>query len=245
VSAWDTSAASYDRQWTHAPAGQFQRQAVWNVLETLVRPGDAVLDLGCGTGEDALYLNRRGARVTGIDASPEMVRIARTKGVDAHVMRIEEMAGLDCAFDVVLSNFGALNCIKDLRSLRDPLARVVRPRGMIAFCLLGRFCLWETIYFTMHGQFQKAARRWRGRAQAAIGIPVFYPSRGRLYEALSPDFQVGNEVGIGITVPPSCVRTWPAAVRGKCAEVDHWLGSSWIGAAIGDHRLTVFTRMQS
>ncbi len=41
--------------------------------------GNAVLDLGCGTGQHALRLARRGYEVTGVDRSPEMLRIARVK----------------------------------------------------------------------------------------------------------------------------------------------------------------------
>ena len=80
-------------------------------------PETSVLDLGCGTGEDAQQLGRAGVRVRAIDASPEMVRIARHRGVDAEVGNIEELEHLDGTFDGVISDFGALNCVEDLAAV--------------------------------------------------------------------------------------------------------------------------------
>ena len=57
--------------------GLLFRHVVQARLEALFGRGDRVLDLGCGTGEDALTLAARGVRVVGIDPSPE--RIARAR----------------------------------------------------------------------------------------------------------------------------------------------------------------------
>ena len=83
--AFDQIAASYDETWTCAPAGRMQRDALWRNLAEYFHPGDYILDLGCGTGEDAVWLSQKGARVTAIDASPEMVSIARRRGIAAQV----------------------------------------------------------------------------------------------------------------------------------------------------------------
>jgi SAM-dependent methyltransferase len=116
AAAFDRMAAQYDRVWTHSSIGQLQREAVWRSIGPLFMPGLAALDLGCGTGEDGLAMMRAGLQVRGIDASPEMVRIARERGVDAEVLAIENCGRLDGSYDVVLSNFGALNCVKDLEN---------------------------------------------------------------------------------------------------------------------------------
>jgi len=73
---FDLLAADYDRTWTNSGAGRLQRDAVWRQIVRLFRAGDHVLDLGCGTGEDAAHLMRHGVRVRAMDASPEMVRLA-------------------------------------------------------------------------------------------------------------------------------------------------------------------------
>jgi ubiquinone/menaquinone biosynthesis C-methylase UbiE len=68
----------------------------WRELfEVLVREGDLagrrVLDVGCGTGRLAAALQERGSRVWGVDASPEMVAQARSRGVNAKVARAEQL----------------------------------------------------------------------------------------------------------------------------------------------------------
>jgi ubiquinone/menaquinone biosynthesis C-methylase UbiE len=59
----------------------------------LFRPGETVLDLGCGTGEDAECLDLFGVSVRDLDASPEMVRIARDRSVNAEVLILATLAG--------------------------------------------------------------------------------------------------------------------------------------------------------
>src|SRR5258708_3857802 len=98
--AFDRLARGYDRQWSQTPAGRAQRKGVWRELEKLFHAGDRVIDLGCGTGEDSVWLARRGVEVTAIDPSPEMVRQAQAKGVDASVGDLKSLTG---TFDGLLS----------------------------------------------------------------------------------------------------------------------------------------------
>jgi 2-polyprenyl-3-methyl-5-hydroxy-6-metoxy-1,4-benzoquinol methylase len=137
----------YDELWTHSPVGRLERDEVWRCMNRLFRPGDRLLDLGCGTGEDAVYLERLGVKVLGIDASPAMVRVACARGIKATVLGIEELASIQGHFDGAISNFGALNCVADLNAVRVALARLILPGGYFAVCLLGRFCLWKTLVF--------------------------------------------------------------------------------------------------
>ena len=72
--------------------------------------------------------------MTAIDISPQMVAMARKRAVDARVLSIERLDVLNrsfenASFDVAISNFGALNCVERLESIREPLARLVAPGG--------------------------------------------------------------------------------------------------------------------
>ena len=58
--AFDTLAESYDTIFTSTIIGRSQRSVVWAKAAAVFRAGDRVLELNCGTGEDALFLARRG-----------------------------------------------------------------------------------------------------------------------------------------------------------------------------------------
>lgn len=214
TASFDAIAAQYDQLWTNTAAGRAQRDVVWRHIDPLFCKGDRILDLGCGTGEDALHLIRSGVEVSAFDVSPEMVRIARERGVDARVLAIEELQTVEGIWDGALSNFGALNCVRDICALRAPLARLIRPGGHAALCVMGRFCLDETLRFLGCGEFRKAVRRWSGESQSqSLGLRVFYPATRQIEHALDPDFTLVRKAGIGPGL-----------------------------AALADHRLLIFRR---
>jgi SAM-dependent methyltransferase len=219
-----------------------QREAVWQHIGAFFQPGQTALDLGCGTGEDALRLIEAGLLVRAIDASGEMVRIARDRGVDAEILPIENCGLLAGRFDAVLSNFGALNCVEDLESLRQPLARLVRPGGHMAICVIGRFCAWETAWALLRRQPAKAFRRWRKSAMSSLGIRVFYPSRKRLEAAFCPWFTLVSWCGIGLCAPPSYVNGLPDSVLQKLGAFDRRVAHWPVLRGLADHRLFVFVR---
>jgi SAM-dependent methyltransferase len=94
---FDAAAATYDADFSERRLGRWLRQAVQAHLGALFAPGDRVLELGCGTGEDALWLARRGVRVTATDASPAMLDITRGKVQAQSLQHLVETAQLDMA----------------------------------------------------------------------------------------------------------------------------------------------------
>ena len=76
---FDQMAKEYDEVFTRSMIGRTQRNAVWSVATEVFPRGSHVLELNCGTGEDALFLARNGVSVTACDASPEMVDVASSR----------------------------------------------------------------------------------------------------------------------------------------------------------------------
>ena len=85
ATVFDRIAADYDALWTTTPIGRAQRNLVWREMDALFHPGERILDIGCGTGEDAAHFAARGVQVYATDASPAMVQVARARGVTATV----------------------------------------------------------------------------------------------------------------------------------------------------------------
>lgn len=240
---FDIIAERYDALWTRSLIGRCQRAAVWNWIDPLVELGDDILDVGCGTGEDALHLQDLGARILAIDASAEMVRIARSRGVDARQLRIESLERLSGRFDGAISNFGVLNCVTNLRTVALSLARFVRSRGFLVLCLMGQSCAWEFAHFIRRGEIKTALRRWRrDGAHSSFGIDIHYPSVRTIVEAFRPAFRLVRWTGIGLCVPPSYVQGLSWKTVGGLASVDRRIAHWPLLRTLADHYLLLFKR---
>jgi demethylmenaquinone methyltransferase/2-methoxy-6-polyprenyl-1,4-benzoquinol methylase len=119
--------AGLDRRWRRITA------------EGVVRPGDAVLDACCGTGDLAIADARAGGRVTGLDFSERMLERARSKAPDLEWISGDVLALPfdDASFDAATVGFGVRN-VEDLeRALRE-LRRVLRDGGRLAILEITR-----------------------------------------------------------------------------------------------------------
>jgi len=103
-----------------------------------VQAGQAVLDVGCGTGVVAITAARAGAKVTGSDLTPELLEQARDNAQVAGVTvewreaDAEALPFGDRIFDVVLSQFGHMFAPRPDVAIAEML-RVLKPGGTIAF----------------------------------------------------------------------------------------------------------------
>jgi len=242
LAPFDRIAANYDATWTRSDVGRAQRDAVWEVVDRLFQPGDEILDVGCGTGEDAVHLGRRGVHVSGIDASGEMVKIACSRGVAATRLAVEDLERIHARCDGLLSDFGALNCTADLDGVARSFARLIRPRGYAVVCLLNRTCAWEMVWYALRLWPRTAFRRLsRGPVPTSLGLPVYYPSARRVRRVFGRCFELIYSRGVGVTVPPSFIRL-PQRLVGMAEAIDSYLGPLPVFRASGDHRLYVFQR---
>jgi len=91
------------------------------------RPGERVLDLGCGDGRLTLALQSAGCAVVGVDASASQVEAARRRGLDARVMDGQAL-DFDAKFDAVFSN-AALHWMKRPDRVLGGVFRALRPGG--------------------------------------------------------------------------------------------------------------------
>jgi demethylmenaquinone methyltransferase/2-methoxy-6-polyprenyl-1,4-benzoquinol methylase len=97
-----------------------------------VRPGERALDLACGTGDIALLMRARGAKVTGLDITSRMIELARQRADGAGVAWLTgDMLALPFAsgsFDIVTTGYGLRN-VPDLDRAMGEAARVLKSGG--------------------------------------------------------------------------------------------------------------------
>lgn len=246
-SPFDTMAADYDRQFTETLIGGAMRRAVWRRLDAAFAPGQCVLELNCGTGEDAVYLGRRGVRVLATDVSIEMLDITREKVARAGLVEIVQVEQLDLRklrnedrgpqprlpsilspqpsallFDGVVSNFGGLNCVADLAGVAAGLAQLVRPGGRALLCVMGPLAPWEWGWYLARGQPQKAFRRLRRGGTPWRGLTIRYPSIGALRCAFAPGWRLARVGAVGALLPPSYAEGLARRYPRLLAHLDRW-----------------------
>lgn len=94
------------------------------------KPGERILDVGCGDGALSLRIAERGADVVGIDNSPEMIAAAQDAGIDARLVAAADM-DFDRQFDAAFSN-AALHWMPDREAVAAAIFKAIRLGGRFA-----------------------------------------------------------------------------------------------------------------
>jgi trans-aconitate methyltransferase len=103
------------------------------------KPGERILDLGCGEGTLTETIRARGAQVVGVDSSDTQVKAARIRGLDVRVMDGEALA-FDREFDAVFSN-AALHWMRKPDEVIKGVSRALRPGGRFVAEMGGHGCV--------------------------------------------------------------------------------------------------------
>ena len=260
---FDALADRYDAEFTDRRLGRLLREPVRRRLAAAFAPGHHVLELGCGTGEDAVWLADRDVRVTAVDVSAAMLRVAQAKArrtgtADRITLQQTDLSSGELAsdgdrtpemFDGAFSNFGMLNCLPELHTIARAIASRVRAHGRLLVVVMGPVCPWEIVGYGVRGRFRDAFRRAGRPALVHLGdgagMPVWYHSARRVRQAVAPWFRHIETVGVGVLLPPTdfsgLVDRWPRVFR-AVAAADTYVAGTRGGAWLNDHHLTVFER---
>ncbi|HUA80085.1 MAG TPA: class I SAM-dependent methyltransferase [Dyella sp.] len=255
--AFDSVAADYDGPRGNNELIQRMRLAMWDTVRKEVPPGGSVLDLGCGTGIDAVEFARRGYRVVASDWSPQMVDRTRARAAAAHLehrvtsvhVGVHQLDRLDERFDGIYSNFGPLNCAPDLSRVAAECMRLLRPGGKLVFSVIGRLCPWELAHYGARGRFKRAGVRAR-RGATAVGmnrhtIWTYYYFPREFYRAFSDHFTLESYRALSLFVPPPYLVDYYRRHRAWCerlGRLDDRFGSLPFFRDMGDHFLMVMRR---
>ncbi|HEY9130288.1 MAG TPA: methyltransferase domain-containing protein [Dyella sp.] len=255
--AFDSVAADYDGPRGNNELIQRMRQTLWDTVHAELPVGSRLLDLGCGTGLDALEFVQRGYHVVATDWSPQMVERTRARaaaaGQEGHLVArhvgIQELDKLDGEFDGIYSNFGPLNCAPDLSKVAAECARLLRPGGSMVFSVIGRICPWEVGHYALRGRFRRAGIR-AARGATAVGmnrhtIWTYYYLPREFYRPFAEHFSLHNYRALSLFMPPPYLVDYYRRKREWCerlGRLDDRFGALPVLRDMGDHFLIVMHR---
>ncbi len=258
---FDEMAASYDSMFSLTRTGKEQRERVRHYLTSLVRPGMKILEINCGTGEDAFFLAGLGCDVTATDGSEEMIRQCLEKQSSVYpgskvlfkklefhdLMTFRETS----KFDMIFSNFSGLNCLGPggLSDLSRVLGSMLGPEGKFVVVMFGSKCAWEWIYMILKGKFREAGRRkrtgpvvfkYQGKEQ-----PVWYYSPGRLRKTIGDNFLIADLKPVGLFLPPTYLDNYfrtKNRVLSTLSKMERWVANSSVLSDWADHFFAEFRK---
>lgn len=240
-------AASYDGTFGQAPAGRLFRFRLAERMMSGIGPGSRVLDIGCGTGEDAWWLAGQGYSVVGIDESPRMVEAARAKSsrsgmdIEFQCRSLQVFASEGRKFDAVISNFGALNCVP-LMEWTEIVPRLLNPGGRGFVVLMGDRPLPERL---RTGWGTGPARAHESPvAVGGLPVTVHYESVPTIRAALERTARVDHIEAMGCLVPGPGFAAFPRRqplLTGLLAMGESVLRTAPWWRDAGDHTLFEFS----
>jgi SAM-dependent methyltransferase len=231
--AYDRFAGSYDTMVGMHPSAARAKAAALSRLARLVPAGSRLLDIGCGTGTEAVALARRGFSVVGIDSVERMVVLARGRAAAAELpeercrferVRASEIPAPDGAlggFGGAYSFYAVLNLEPEPREVARRVARLLPTGAPFIVGLLNPTVLFELSLYTLLLKlkgFRKAASRPVRLKIAAGGeqeVDCFLFTPRAFADLCSPWFRLRETAGIHFLLPPprEGLLRFPAMLR--------------------------------
>jgi ubiquinone/menaquinone biosynthesis C-methylase UbiE len=257
--AFDSVAADYDGPRGNNPLIQDMRLEMWRALDAVFPKSGRLIDLGCGTGLDAVRMAQLGHHVTATDWSASMVERTRERAaqqevpvaVEARAIGAHELHRLegDRKFDGAYSNLGALNCVPEMSVVARECARLLTPGGRLVFTVIGRICPWEIAYYLSQGRWARVKVRY-ARAVVPVGMnnhtiwTRYYQPR-EFYRAFREHFTLEHYRGLCVLAPPpylTWMRERHARVYDALRHIDRQVSGWPLLRAMGDHFLIVMKK---
>jgi len=267
VQAFDQLAPAYDHMYGpqyNAVMG-WMRQESLALLHSSFPPGSRLLEIGCGTGEEAVSLAQAGCRILATDVSPEMIALtqakARTAGfsdrVEARVCAAGKLDTLEFMgpFDGAYASFGSLNCEPDLERAAAALGALLKPDAAWVCSVMGRWPLFEILWFALHGQLRQATRRSR---RGWLDVPIAddgglstraavrYLSKQEIQTVFKTHFILERVYALPLLLPPPYLDGFYRRHRQVFDWLAPWerrLRTRWPFYHLGDHIVLVLRRL--
>jgi ubiquinone/menaquinone biosynthesis C-methylase UbiE len=258
--AYNRFAEHYDGLLSENRINRYMRQQVLRQHLDAFQTGERLLEIGCGTGDEALELASKGCEVVAIDPSQEMLKIAKEKAKrESFGHRVTFLQGYGRDIGRLLNGFGdasfhgayssfSLSYERELNLVRDSLARLLRPGGWLMMALMNRLCATELVIATVALHPSLAGRRlspFISHKVGTVSTEVFSRTVAEVKHTFAGFFDLQEVRALPAALPPPymnrIVQRIPA-VMDMLERVDPTAVRLPLVRCLGDHTLFKFRR---
>jgi ubiquinone/menaquinone biosynthesis C-methylase UbiE len=200
---------------------QWMRARVHRHCMKFYKPGEKILELNCGTGIDAVFFAQHGLHIHATDIANGMLEELRRKVREKNLgdrISVQECSYTELEllekkkFNHIFSNFGGLNCEKDIQHVIAQFKNLLEPGGTVTLVVMPPVCPWE-IMMLLKGKFRTAFRRFRkdGTNSNVEGIyfKSYYFSPAVLIRHFGDSYHLKALEGLASFVPPPHHEIFP------------------------------------
>jgi len=263
VEAFDSASDEYDFTIRQNFINVWIRNRSIEELLALVRPGDVLLEIGCGTGVEAIQISKCVRGIVATDISGKMLSLLDQKVISrkleekiktiqlgaSEIGRARELLP-NGKVRVAYSFNGALNCEPRIGEFPSELWRIMEPKGLFVCSIRNTICLSEAITHAAVFQLNRLAPRKKQPVMVSVGgidIPSYYYSPGRFADIFRTHFRLRKMIGLPGLLPPAYLSNTYVKIRKGLFFVENAeraLASHYPVNRVGDQTLLVFERRE-
>lgn len=222
--AFDSASEEYDFTISQNWINRMVRKRSLAVLLKYVDNRSSLLEIGCGTGEEAIKIAPQVKRIIATDISTKMIELVKlkikAKNLEDKILplhipasRISEVEYLLSGnkLDLAYSFNGALNCEPDLEGFASSLSKLIKPSGYLICSIRNSVCASEMLAHLVAMQFDKCTPRKKQPIMVSVGgkdIPAFYYTPNEFARFFKPWFSLHKLIALPAIIPPAYLNEY-------------------------------------